>query len=210
MKKDKNMQIGANKVFPLLDGLFFDWIANNFFIGMTLFDDAAILDDVMGKNREPIASNESCTTVLPQDLDVLGSKLRPEDTVGEIFGVGMGNPLLGRETEVETPTNGRFLQGMWFTLNWKRFAAPACKMAANFMAGGREKTEAQVLEPLTTYKNCMCSKYKSMTMLEAIRQGTAYVEGPPRWGMQTKLVLDKFSEKLTKEFAKDDTGGGNV
>ena len=49
-----------------------------------------------------------------------------------------------------------------------------------------------------------------MTMLEAIRQGTAYVEGPPRWGMQTKLVLDKFSEKLTKEFAKDDTAGGNV
>lgn len=210
MEKDKNMQIGANKVFPLLDGLFFDWIANNFFIGMTLFEDAAILDDVMGKNREPSASNESCTPVSPQDLDVLGGKLRPEDTVGEIFGVGMENPLRGRETEVETPTNGRFLQGMWFTLNWKRFAAPACKMAANFVAGDRENVAAQVLEPLTTYKDCMCSKYKGMTMSEAIGQGTSYVEGAPRWGMQTELVLDKFSEELTKAFAKDDTAGGNV
>lgn len=209
MAKEGKSSVRAmvKKVFPLLDKLFFDWIANNFFIGMALFEDDAIVEDVMTHQSNDCAGNERETDGVDYKNPAKMQQLKMEteltsfETLGELFAVGETNPIAERVAGKQLQEGRRVLQGHWFAICWQQFVAPACQIAAEIIAENEAETANQVVKSLSEHAADRCAEYSFLTISEAIARGTAYAVAPIRWGEKDQVLLETFRAEVSAAIA---------
>ena len=186
-------------IYLLLDKLFFDWIANNFFVGMTLFKDGVFMEDVIPKNPRIAPQEIGNKTTLFSEVNSLGRPLSGSDTIGQVFAIGEKNPLIKTKVPVNDgdERDHCILQGKWFEWQWNQFGTRACLIATESLVEGDSNQGGQPSEDLSKYKDGICAKYKETPIDEALDIGDVVAEGRPRWGERDALVLDKFKEAVS-------------
>lgn len=210
MAKEGKSSIRAmvKKVFPLLDKLFFDWIANNFFIGMPLFGDDVIVEDVMTYQPNDSTGNGGGTDGAdrrnPAQMQQakMETELDPSESLGELFAVGETNPIAERVAGKWLREGRRVLQGHWFAMCWQQFVAPACHIAAGIIAENEAEAANQVVKSLSKHAADRCAEYSFLTISEAIARGTAYAIAPIRWGEKDQVLLETFRAEVSAAIAE--------